>query len=294
MRILTHIHHLNQLTSPLDPAVDLLVTEHKFSYKHPYLQNETDFFRVLEACLKTEHKTYIEINGFIQESDLEDLSLWLKTLLNHPITGFYFADLAILMMLKQLNYQGECIYAPETILTNTIEIRTLLKSVDRVMISKELTLDEIELIAKAFPNQIEIFGAGHLQMSVSRRPLLSSYLSEIGKTKIVLNQTDFRLQELKRKDQLPILEESQTFCVFTQAILNPIEELKQLEQADVYGMHFDPLFIEEKAAQSFFNFLVAQNKQFDLKQSYDFYQSVSLPFFKGYFYRKTNTTKGSL
>jgi len=294
VRILNHIHHLNQLSVTLDPSVDLVVTEYQFSYKHPYLQNESDFLEILEACLKTGHQTYIEINGFIQESDLEGLHLWIKALINYSITGIYFADMAILMILKSLGFKGETIYAPETILTNTLEIKTLLESVDRVMISKELTLEEMSFIAKTFPQQIEIFGAGHLQMSVSRRPLLSNYLSEIGKTKKVLNQTDFRLQEFKRADHLPILEESQTFCVFTQAILNPLEELLALNQADVYGLHFDPLFIEDKAALTYFNFLVEQNKQFDLKQIQAFYKNNTLPFFKGYFYRKTNTTKGSV
>jgi len=192
------------------------------------------------------------------------------------------------MILKSLNYQGETIYSPETILTNTLEIKTLLALVDRLVISKELTLEEIVKISKTFPQRIEMFGAGHLQMSVSRRPLLSSYLQEIGLSKEVINKTDYRIRELKRKEMMPILEEDKTFCVFTQDILNPLEELPVLNRSGIYGIQLDDLFIDKDDAQTFFQLIIDQVKESDLHQIESFYTINKLPLFKGYFERKTN------
>lgn len=294
MRILLQVHSLNQIKVFQDPLVDFVLREPFFSYKHPSLQTREDFLEILKGAPHSHHKTYIEINGFIEESDLNGLENWLKELLTYPIQGFYFADLAVLMILKSLGYQGESIYSPETILTNTLEIRTLLDLVDRLVISKELTLEEITKIAKTFPQRIEMFGAGHLQMSVSRRPLLSSYLQEIKVTKDVLNKTDYRIRELKRKEKMPILEEAKTFCVFTQDILNPLEELPVLNQSEIYGLHLDDLFIEKEDAQTFFQLIIDQVKETDLNKIESFYKLSKLPLFKAYFERKTNLRQESV
>jgi collagenase-like PrtC family protease len=194
------------------------------------------------------------------------------------------------MFLKEVGYRGETIYAPETILTNTMEARILLKSVDRLMISKELTLSEIQSLCAAFPDQIEIFGAGHLQMSVSRRALLSSYLTHIGQSQKVLNETGYTIRELKRQEKMPILQEAKTFCVFTQDVLNPLEELPQLDQA--HAIHLDPLFMDDSSSNAFFALICDQIKAYDASKNDLFYaQYPSLSLFKGYFYRKTNLSK---
>jgi collagenase-like PrtC family protease len=294
VRILLQVHSLDQIKTFQDPLVDYVLRDPFFSYKHPSLQTKEDFLEILENTLLSHHKTYIEINGFIEESDLIELENWIKELLTYPIQGFYFADLAVLMILKSLNYQGETIYSPETILTNTLEIKTLLALVDRLVISKELTLEEIVKISKTFPQRIEMFGAGHLQMSVSRRPLLSSYLQEIGLSKEVINKTDYRIRELKRKEMMPILEESKTFCVFTQDILNPLEELPVLNQSEIYGIQLDDLFIDKDDAQTFFQLIIDQVKVSDLGKIESFYTINKLPLFKGYFERKTNLRQESV
>ena len=294
MRILLQVHSLDQIKTFQDPLVDYVLKDPFFSYKHPSLQTKEDFLEILKDALLSHHRTYIEINGFIEESDLIGLEDWLKELLTYPIQGFYFADLAVLMILKSLNYQGETIYSPETILTNTLEIKTLLALVDRLVISKELTLEEIVKISKTFPQRIEMFGAGHLQMSVSRRPLLSSYLQEISVSKEVLNKTDYRIRELKRKEMMPILEEAKTFCVFTQDILNPLEELPVLNQSEIYGIQLDDLFIDKNDAQNFFQLIIDQVKVSGLSKIESFYKINKLPLFKGYFERKTNLRQESV
>lgn len=295
MKLALHVRHLDQILSFQDPLIDFILTEPFYSYKHPTVKDKADFLKLLTACLYTKQKTYVEINGFIEEGELEGLKTWIDELIRYPISGFLFADLSIFVTLKECGYTGETVYAPETILTNTLEARTLLQSVDRIMISKELTLQESLTLCAAFPNQIELFGAGHLQMSVSRRPLLSSYLTHIGQAQDVLNQTNYRIRELKRQEKMPILEEVETFCVFTQDILNPLEELPQLIQAQAYSLHLDPLFMDPQEAEAFFGLILNQVKSYDETRNALFYKThPALSLFKAYFYRKTNLSKESV
>lgn len=293
MRIALHLHHHAQIEHFNNDLVDFVITEPMFSYKHPYYSDKASFLTLLKATLETHQKTYVEINGFIEEGDLGSLKSWIEELLTYPISGFLFADLSVLMFLKEAHYHGETIYAPETILTNTMEAGILLKSVDRLMISKELMLSEIVTLCAAFPDKIELFGAGHLQMSVSRRPLLSGYLDHINHHQPVLNETGYTIRELKRQEKMPILEEAKTFCVFTQDVLNPLEELPQLSQA--HAIHLDPLFMDDSVALDFFTLIVDQVKAYDDIKNERFYlKHPTLSLFKGYFYRKTNSSKESV
>jgi len=290
VRFALHVHHADQINQFRDPLVDFILTEPMFSYKHPHVTDRVTFLALLDKALGTGQATNVEINGFIEEGDLDDLKTWIQELITYPINGFYFADWAVLMILKELDYPGQTIYAPETILTNTLEAHTILKSVDRIQLSKELTLTECIALCQAFPDKIELFGAGHLQMSVSRRPLLTSYLAHLGQKDTVLNQIDYRIRELKRKEKMPVLEEARTFCVFTQDILNPLEELPQLIQA--YSLHLDPLFMKDEEANTFFHLILDQVKAYDPLKNERFYKTYpDLSLFKGYFYRKTNLGK---
>jgi U32 family peptidase len=119
---------------------------------------------------------------------LNDLKNWLNTLIQLNPKGFYFNDFAVYNHLKSVNYSGEIIYSPETILTNAMDIEVLLE-LDRVVLSKELTLEEITQLMTLYPNKIEAFGLGYGLMSFSKRPLVRNYLDEIGVFKEVLNHT---------------------------------------------------------------------------------------------------------
>ena len=116
MRIALHLHHLDQIDKFNSDLVDFVITEPLFSYKHPYHSDKASFLSLLKAALASTRKTYVEINGFIEEGDLSALNSWIQELLTYPITGFLFADLSVLMILKEAGYRGETIYAPETIL----------------------------------------------------------------------------------------------------------------------------------------------------------------------------------
>lgn len=292
MRLALHLHHQSFIDRFKDPLIDFVLTEPFTSTKHPYVIDRESFLDLLQASLASGQRTFIEINGFIDEADLQGLTHWIKTLIAYRPTGFLFADPAVLMILKEQGFLGETVYAPETILTNTLEVGTLLKEVSRVMIAKELTLSETLILAETFGDRIEAFGAGHLPMSVSRRPLLSSYLNHLGQAQDVLNKTDFRIRELKRKETMPILEEARSFTVFTEGILNPLRALPQLMNAKLYGLHLDPLWMEEQDAFDYFTLILQQVHAYDPSAIETFIKShPHLPLFEGYYDRKTNLSK---
>ena len=271
-----------------DPhAIELILTEPCFSYRHPLLQTKDVFLAFFKEAVELGFSPYIQVNGYIEEQDLKALRVWLHDLLQLMPKGFYFNDFAVQRYLKQMGYRGELVYAPETILTNALDIELILTQVDRIVLAKELTLEEMVMLCTLFPNRIEAFGLGYPLMSFSRRPLVRSYLTEIGYEVEVLNRLDMTIKETKRNQHFPILEENEGTSIFMDSIHYPKTELPILKEAGCYGVHLDDSFMQVTTFGSL------RTALFDSTQSLDEIrlEHSDLILNQAYYYRKTNMSK---
>lgn len=284
---LLHTERLEVLKRFNPAEYQLILTEPCFSYRHPLLQTKEAFLELYHAAVSLGYTPYVQVNGYIEEQELNDLKMWLNTLMQLKPQGFYFNDFAVQRFLKQLDYGGELVYAPETILTNALDIELILTQVDRVYLSKELTLEEMLDLCELFPNKIEAFGLGYPLMSFSKRPLVRSYLSEIGLEVDVLNRLDLTIKEAKRSQHFPILEENAGTSIFIDAIHYPKDEYPLLVDAQCTGVHMDDLMIDEAVFKGLSDGL------FDASQSLEIirlkYSDYKLG--QAYYYRKTNMSK---
>lgn len=282
MRFMIHTESMDVIRALASGDTSMILTEPSYSSRHPKIQDQKVFLDFFHEALEITPEIYIEINGYQEESNLEALRAWVMTLSKLPVRGIYFADPAILMILNDIGYEGKRIYAPETILTNLPDVKTLLGVVDRIVLARELTLEESLSITSQCPDNVEIFGLGHWLMSVSKRPQIRNYLKAIDRETDVLNRTDLRLREMKRLMFYPILEEKDTTSMFSSDILFPLEEIDRIETASCYGIHCDQLFISD---EDFIRLVRAlrTHSQVDLPSA--------LSLSTGYFYRKTNLTK---
>lgn len=286
MKTFLHTENLNVLKQWKDKNWECILTEPKFSYRHPHIQSETDFITFYNQSVELGYHPYIQVNGYIEESQLDDLKTWLNQCLLLNPKGFYFNDFAVFNHLKEVNYVGEIIYSPETILTNAMDIEVLLEQVDRVVLSKELTLEEITQLMTLFPNKIEAFGLGYGLMSFSKRPLVRNYLDEIGVKKDILNQTDLVIKEAKRDQFFPILEENQGTSIFLDTVLFPKHEQVQLKDSMCFGYHYDDCMLMEDDFNSLITLLT--DDTISLEEAH--HQS-KVKLGQAYYYRKTNMSK---
>ena len=282
-----HTERIKVLRNFKPNEIELVLTEPCFSYRHPLLQTEDDFLAFFKEAAELGFSPYVQVNGYIEEQELHTLKLWLNTLVHLKPKGFYFNDFAVHRYLKQLGYKGELVYAPETILTNALDIELILTQVDRVYLSKELTLEEVLDLCQLFPDKVEVFGLGYPLMSFSRRPLVRSYLDEIDTDADVLNRLDLTIKEAKRTQYFPILEEKEGTSIFIDAIHYPKVELPLLKDALCYGIHMDDLLMDENSFVSLSKDLLDEAKT--LKQIRLEHSDLILN--QAYYYRKTNMSK---
>lgn len=286
MKTFLHTEKLNVLKQWKDKKWECILTEPNFSYRHPHIQTESQFVEFYNQVVELGYHPYIQVNGYIEESQLDDLKIWLNQCISLNPKGFYFNDFAVYNHLKEVNYSGEIIYSPETILTNAMDIEVLLELVDRVVLSKELTLDEIVQLMTLYPNKIEAFGLGYGLMSFSKRPLVRNYLDEISVQKEVLNQTNLTIKESKRDQYFPILEENQGTSIFLDTVLFPKHEQVQFKDAGCFGYHYDDCMLREDDFNTLIYLLTDETVTLEEAQ---LQSKVKLG--QAYYYRKTNMSK---
>ena len=120
-------------------------------------------------------EAFILINRNLTNQDID----YLKELLNNlpdNIKGIVFEDLGLINILKDTNLIK--IYNAKHLNCSTKSVLAMLKYVDSVLLSTDLTEEEITTIVANTNNKTSIYVFGLNQIMYSRRTLLSNYAKE--------------------------------------------------------------------------------------------------------------------
>lgn len=246
---------------------------------------------IIDEASRIGLEVYLQCNRMIEEEDLPFLNQSLTTISSLQVAGIYFQDLAYVTILKKLGSSIPRIYAPEAMITNTSEVGALLHcGIDRVVLAKELTLEEILHIAKAFPNKVELFGFGHRPMSFSRRPMVKNYLDEIGKDPMLAQGYDLRIQEAQRQGLYPILEEDKVTTIFDASVFCALRETLTLQKAGVHTLIAEDLFLPQESIVEYLRLTTEIQNGLDPQEAYKQLNQV-VEIDEGFFHQKTNATK---
>jgi putative protease len=126
-------------------------------------------------------RVYVTLNTLLKPDDLDTAGKLIRTLTRHvQPDGLIIQDLAVLSLVKQTGFRGEIKLST---LANVSFGQALLLAakalgVDRVVLPRELNIDEIKTVARLCPPDLglEVFIHGALCYAVSGRCYWSSYL----------------------------------------------------------------------------------------------------------------------
>ena len=125
-------------------------------------------------------KVYITINILAHEDDfdgLEDYILWLEKI---KVDSVIVSDLGIISLISQIAPNLNIHVSTQANILNSYAINFLAKfGVKRIILARELSIDEIKSIKNKIPKDIELesFVHGAMCISYSGRCLLSNYLA---------------------------------------------------------------------------------------------------------------------
>ncbi len=115
---------------------------------------------------------FFYINKLLTSSEVDDLVHFFD-LYEKKIAGIVFEDIGLVVACQKFKFK-KILFSNHFIL-NSKSINIYLQYVDSLVISPDLTLTKINNILKESDKKLCIYGYGHLNMSYSRRKLLSNY-----------------------------------------------------------------------------------------------------------------------
>lgn len=214
--------------------------------------------RAAKLCRERGVDLHVTCNTMPRNDEMARLPQWLELLEEAGVTAVILADVGVLALAKR--------YAPSV----KIHISTQASIVnyqtatawhdlgaDRVILARELSLDEIAEIRAKTPNdlEIEIFGHGAMCVSYSGRCLLSNYMTGRDANRGACAQPcryQYALMEEKRPGEyFPVFEDEKGTYIMNSRDMCMIDHLDDLMDAGV-----DCLKIEGRAKSAYYAAIV--------------------------------------
>ena len=180
-------------------------------------------FEEMEKAVSWTHdlgkKIYVTVNIFAHEADFEELPTYLKQLEGLGVDGAIVSDPGVIATAQEVAPRLPLHLSTQANNTNSSSVRFWLKQgIERVVLARELTLEELGEIRTKVDGGLEIFIHGAMCMSYSGRCLLSNYLTGRDANRGECTQPcrwGYALVEEKRPNQVfPIEEDERGTYVF--------------------------------------------------------------------------------
>lgn len=184
-------------------------------------------------------KAYVTINIYAKDNDFNGLPEYLKELENAKVDAVLVSDMGVLNFIKKHAPKLNIHISTQANTTNKYAVEAYKNmGASRVVLARELNLDEIRAIHNYAPNvELEAFVHGAMCISYSGRCLLSNYLtgrdSNHGECVQACRWKYFVTEENRSDEQLEIKEDDRGTYIFNSKDMCLIEHLDKIADAGV-------------------------------------------------------------
>ena len=212
--------------------------------------NELEYY--IDLLNSKNKDIYIVLNKLYFNDQISKLKELLFKISKLKISGVFFDDLSIVNINEDNSLKINLIWYGIHKATNSKTINFLAKrNISGVLLSNELTIDEIIKILDNINIKAYITLFGYLNQSTSSRSLLTNYFKFIKKEK---EENKYYIKEKNSDDYYPIVEEDNT-NFFSSKILNGIKEYsKIISNKNLQAIYLDDYMI---SPQVFYNVIEA-------------------------------------
>ncbi|GAA0124178.1 MULTISPECIES: U32 family peptidase [Clostridium] len=182
-----------------------------------------------------EKRVYVTLNVFPHNEDLEGLEEYLKELYELGTDAIIVSDPGIIMTAREVVPELEIHLSTQA---NNVNYKSAIfwhkQGVKRIVLARELTLEEVAGIKDKIPEslELEIFVHGSMCMSYSGRCLLSNYMTGRDSNRGACAQPcryKYKLVEEKRNEEyFPIMEDDRGTYIMNSKDLCMIEYIPEL------------------------------------------------------------------
>lgn len=288
----TEIEHLSALKE--HGITTVLVGEPLLATRIPVRFSFEEIREIKQACDQLGLKLGLMMNRIFFDEEIEMCRQALQRYQSLNPARIDYTDPAVFIEARKLQMEHLLNYNPDTLMCNDKDVQFYLNlGIDGVVLSKEITLQEMKEIGERTQGNKEIIIFGRLNMSYSRRPLITSYLKEIQGDCDISHRQDLVLIETTRQGKMPIVEDEQGTAIYTDYTLAGFGELIPLQASGIQRFRFDNSFMTQSAFLSCLEGFqqVIQGAKAEEVMIEKMKQFPELALSTGYMYQKTNLVK---
>ncbi|MBO4538567.1 MAG: U32 family peptidase [Erysipelotrichaceae bacterium] len=246
MNIIVSLNNIDSLSETARfPISHVLIGDGHFSSGNSFMDRE-QIRKFISKAHGLELKVIIRTDRLYGEDELEDLSAYLRFLNDEGADGLLIGDLGVRMMVENQKLDLECLYAPETLLTNSHDVRQLLlDGMDGCVISKDIPLKDGYQIAKDNEYGCWLRVYGPVLIACSRRRFVSLYLQQQQE-----RLENWYLQEESRQLMMPIVEKPEGSWLYGYC-LHSLDSIREIAALPLKGIIFDdPIGVDDDTLQA--------------------------------------------
>lgn len=201
--------------------------------------DEDELKESVDYAHKLGKKCYITLNILAHNVDFEGLEEYVKYLDEIKVDAVIVSDIGIISVVKKVAPKMEIHISTQANITNKYSAMEFVKlGAKRLILARELSIDEIKEIREFIPKDItiETFVHGAMCISYSGRCLLSNYLTGRDSNRGACVQAcrwEYMIRERNREDYMEIQEDNRGTYILNSKDLCMIEHIKKLYEAGV-------------------------------------------------------------
>lgn len=184
-------------------------------------------------------KVYVTVNIIPHESDLKDLPEYITYLSSINVDAVICADLGVISIVRRVAPQMAVHVSTQANITNSESAMVYVgMGVKRLILAREMTLEEIKELRSVVPEDIELeaFCHGAMCISYSGRCLLSNFFTGRDANRGACVQAcrwEYAIREINKEQEYPIEEDSRGTYILNSKDMCMIEHLDKLRDAGV-------------------------------------------------------------
>ncbi len=134
--------------------------------------------RACDLCHRRGCRLYLTLNAFVRQCELEELAALLERLRPVPVDAYIISDPGVLSLVRSIDPEREIHLSTQANSTNAAALEFWRQAgVSRVNLARELSLEEIAVLAGRSSVELEVFVHGAMCVAWSGRCLISSALT---------------------------------------------------------------------------------------------------------------------
>lgn len=190
-------------------------------------------------------KVYVTVNIIPHESDLQELPDYIKYLDEIKVDAVICADLGVISIVRRIAPNLAVHVSTQANITNSESAMVYVQmGVKRLILAREMTLEEIKTLRGKIPQEIELeaFCHGAMCISYSGRCLLSNFFTGRDANRGACVQAcrwGYAIREVSKEQEYPIEEDAHGTYILNSKDMCMIEYLDKLKEAGISSIKIE-------------------------------------------------------